>query len=134
MRCAGNRSTRCGEELDRAETLGLDGLVMHPGSFTTGTEADGLRLIAEALAEMLASRPGGQDADLLLEHTAGQGTNLGHRFEHLAAIIDMLGGSPRVGVCLDTCHLLRAGYDICSEEGYRRDVPSSSARSSASRD
>ena len=57
---------------------------------------------------------------LLLEHTAGQGTNLGHRFEHLAAIIDMLAGSPRVGVCLDTCHLLTAGYDICSEDGYRR--------------
>ena len=56
---------------------------------------------------------------MLLEHTAGQGTNLGHRFEHLAAIIDLLGGSPRVGVCLDTCHLLAAGYDICSEEGYR---------------
>ena len=55
---------------------------------------------------------------ILLEHTAGQGTNLGHRFEHLAAIIDLLGGSPRVGVCLDTCHLLAAGYDICSVEGY----------------
>jgi len=98
--------------------LGLDGLVMHPGSFTTGTEADGLRLIAEGLAEVLASRPDGHTR-LLLEQTAGQGTNLGHRFEHLAAIIDMLNGSPRVGVCLDTCHLLTAGYDICSEAGYR---------------
>jgi deoxyribonuclease IV len=106
------------EELDRAEMLGLYGLVMHPGSFTTGTEADGLRLIAEGLAETLASRPDGRTL-LLLEHTAGQGTNLGHRFEHLAAIIDMLGGAPRVGVCLDTCHLLSAGYDICSESGYR---------------
>jgi deoxyribonuclease-4 len=55
---------------------------------------------------------------VLLEHTAGQGTNLGHRFEHLAAILDRLGGSPRVGVCLDTCHLLTAGYDVCSEAGY----------------
>ena len=106
------------EELDRAEMLGLDGLVMHPGSFTTGTEADGLRLIAEGLAEILASRPDGRTL-LLLEQTAGQGTNLGHRFEHLAAIIGMLNGSPRVGVCLDTCHLLTAGYDICSGAGYR---------------
>jgi deoxyribonuclease-4 len=57
---------------------------------------------------------------ILLEHTAGQGTNLGHRFEHLAAILERLDGSPRVGVCLDTCHLLAAGYDLCSAEGYRQ--------------
>jgi deoxyribonuclease-4 len=106
------------EELDRAEMLGLDGLIMHPGSYTSGTEAGGLRLIADALADVLASRPE-MRTRLLLEHTAGQGTNLGHRFEHLAEIIDLLGGSPRVGVCLDTCHLLTAGYDVCSGEGYR---------------
>lgn len=105
------------DELDRAESLGLDGLVMHPGSYTAGTEAGGLRLIAEGLAEILGSRPD-MKTRILLEQTAGQGTNLGHRFEHLAAIIDMLGGSPRIGVCLDTCHLLTAGYDICSENGY----------------
>ena len=106
-----------GEELDRAEALGLDGLVMHPGSYTSGTEEDGLRLVADGLAALLDSRPNG-GAQILLEHTAGQGTNLGHRFEHLAAILERLGGTPRVGVCLDTCHLLTAGYDICSEEGY----------------
>ncbi len=107
-----------GEELDRAEWLGLDGLVMHPGSYTSGTEQGGLQLIADGLAVVLASRPAGT-ARILLEHTAGQGTNLGHRFEHLATIIDLLGGTPRVGVCLDTCHLLAAGYDIGSAEGYR---------------
>ncbi|HVL67795.1 MAG TPA: deoxyribonuclease IV [Vicinamibacterales bacterium] len=107
------------EELDRAEALGLDGLVMHPGSYTSGTEADGLRLIAEALQQLLADRPRAK-TKLLLEHTAGQGTNLGHRFEHLAEIIQRLRGSRRVGVCLDTCHLLAAGYDICSREGYER--------------
>jgi deoxyribonuclease IV len=107
-----------GEELDRAEALGLDGLVMHPGSYTSGTEAGGLALIADGLAEVLAARRSGR-ARLLLEQTAGQGTNLGHRFEHLAEIIDRLSGSPRVGVCLDTCHLLAAGYDIGSEDGYR---------------
>ena len=105
------------DELARAETLGLSGVVMHPGSFTSGTEHDGLRLIAEALAQLLRERPRGRTM-ILLEHTAGQGTNLGHRFEHLAEIIGRLRGSPRVGVCLDTCHLLAAGYDICSEEGY----------------
>jgi len=106
------------DELDRAEALGLDGLVMHPGSYTSGTEKGGLRLIGDGLAEILASRPDGRTR-ILLEHTAGQGTNLGHRFEHLAEIIDLLGGSPRLGVCLDTCHLLVAGYDICSEQGYQ---------------
>ena len=106
-----------GEELDRAELLGLDGLVMHPGSYTTGTEDEGLRLIGEAIAGLLAARPRARTR-LLLEHTAGQGTNLGHRFEHLAAILQHVGGSARVGVCLDTCHLLTAGYDLCTEEGY----------------
>jgi deoxyribonuclease-4 len=107
------------EELDRAEALGLDGLVMHPGSFTTGTEQDGLRLIADAIAGLLRARKPSRTM-ILLEHTAGQGTNLGHRFEHLAAIIERLDGSPRVGVCVDTCHLLTAGYDICTEAGYRQ--------------
>jgi deoxyribonuclease-4 len=108
-----------GEELDRAAALGLDGLVMHPGSFTSGTESDGLRLIAEALERLLSERPDGT-TQILLEHTAGQGTNLGHRFEHLAQIIERVGGTPRIGVCIDTCHLLAAGYDICSAQGYRQ--------------
>jgi deoxyribonuclease-4 len=108
-----------GEELDRAEALGLDALVMHPGAFTSGTEADGLRLIAAGIAVVLAERPAAR-VRLLLEHTAGQGTTLGHRFEHLAEIIERLEGTPRVGVCLDTCHLLSAGYDICSADGYEQ--------------
>ena len=107
------------EEYDRAAALGLSGLVMHPGAYTTGDEASGLRRIADGLARLLDARPDAAPR-ILLEHTAGQGTNLGHRFEHLAEIIERLAGSPRVGVCLDTCHLLAAGYDITSEEGYRR--------------
>jgi deoxyribonuclease IV len=110
------------EELDRAEALKLDGLVMHPGSFTSGTAQDGLRLIAEGLTRILSLRPR-SGPRILLEHTAGQGTNLGHRFEHLRTILDLLdaggAGSGRVGVCLDTCHLVAAGYDLGSDEGYR---------------
>ena len=106
------------DELDRAEVLGLDGLVMHPGSFTSGTERGGLQLIAEGLARIFEARPDARTR-ILLEHTAGQGTNLGHRFEHLAEIIERLNGSRRVGVCLDTCHLIAAGYDIRSEQGYQ---------------
>ena len=56
---------------------------------------------------------------VLLEHTAGQGRTVGHRFEHLAVILEHLDGSPRVGVCLDTCHLVASGYDIVTERGYR---------------
>ena len=56
---------------------------------------------------------------VLLEHTAGQGRTVGYRFEHLSAIIDRLDGSPRVGVCLDTCHLVASGYDIVTETGYQ---------------
>ena len=107
-----------GEELDRAEALGLDGLVMHPGSFTNGSEEQGLELIVDAIRLLLEQRPRARTT-VLLEHTAGQGTNLGHRFEHLAYIIDRLSGSPRVAICLDTCHLLTAGYDLCSDAGYR---------------
>lgn len=106
------------DELDRAEALGLLGVVIHPGTRTTGTEEEGLARIAEALREVFKRRPR-RKAMVLLEHTAGQGRTLGHRFEHLAAIIDRLDGSPRVGVCLDTCHLIASGYDIVSEAGYR---------------
>ena len=106
-----------GAELDRADALGLQGLVMHPGSYTTGSESAGLERIARAIGSLLRARPRAKPM-ILLEHTAGQGTNLGHRFEHLQKILEYLQGSPRVGVCLDTCHLLAAGYDICSEQGY----------------
>ena len=106
-----------GDEMDRAEALGLLGVVLHPGCYTHGTEADAPRLIAEALIEVLSDRPGGRTM-VLLEQTAGQGTSIGARFEHLAAILAEAHGDPRLGVCLDTCHLLAAGYDVCSPEGY----------------
>jgi deoxyribonuclease-4 len=105
------------DELDRAEALGLLGVVIHPGTCTAGPEDDGLRLIAETIRAAFAVRPQGR-AMVLLEHTAGQGRTLGYRFEHLAAILEHLDGSPRVGVCLDTCHLIASGYDIVSNAGY----------------
>jgi deoxyribonuclease-4 len=106
------------DELDRADALGLLGVVIHPGTCTAGTEADGLRLIAMAIRAAFKARRR-RRVMVLLEHTAGQGRTLGYRFEHLAAILDHLDGSPRVGVCLDTCHLVASGYDIVSEAGYR---------------
>jgi deoxyribonuclease-4 len=106
-----------GDELDRAEALGLFGVVLHPGCYTAGNEADGLALIAEALLELLGARRRGRTM-ILLEHTAGQGTSLGATFEQLASIIAKMNDHRRVGVCLDTCHLLASGYDVCSPEGY----------------
>jgi len=105
------------DELDRAHTVGLMGVVLHPGTCTAGTEDDGLRLIAAALRDIFKQQARRRTL-VLLEHTAGQGRSLGHRFEHLAAILDALDGSPRLGVCLDTCHLIASGYDIASEAGY----------------
>ncbi len=106
------------DELDRADALGLLGVVIHPGTCTAGTEEDALRLIAESIRAAFAARPRRRTM-VLLEHTAGQGRTVGHRFEHLATILEHLDGSPRVGVCLDTCHLIASGYDIVTEQGYR---------------
>ena len=109
-----------GEELDRAEALGLLGVVLHPGSYTTTTEEEGLARIADGIARVLGDRPE-QRTMLLLEHTAGQGTNLGYTFEQLGTIIAAIGPTGttrRLGVCLDTCHLLAAGYDLGSHTGY----------------
>jgi deoxyribonuclease-4 len=106
-----------GDEIDRAEALGLLGVVLHPGCYTVGSEADGLTLIADGLLELLRARRRGKTM-ILLEQTAGQGTALGATFEQLASIIARMNDHRRVGVCLDTCHLLAAGYDLCSPEGY----------------
>ena len=105
------------DELDRAEALGLLGVVIHPGTCTAGSDDDGLRLIAAGIRRALNARRR-RTAMVILEHTAGQGRALGYRFEHLAAIIDHLRGTPRVGVCLDTCHLVASGYDITTATGY----------------
>jgi deoxyribonuclease-4 len=111
------------DELDRARMLGLLGVVIHPGTCTGGTEDDGLRLIARAIREAFRARRRDKTM-VLLEHTAGQGRVLGWQFEQLAMILQHLDGSPRVGVCLDTCHLVASGYDIVSEAGYARTLAS----------
>ena len=106
------------DELDRAHALGLLGVVLHPGTCTSGTEDEALTLIADSIRGVFA-RQRRRRTMVLLEHTAGQGRTVGYRFDHLSAIIDRLDGSPRVGVCLDTCHLVASGYDIVTETGYQ---------------
>lgn len=106
------------DELDRAHSLGLLGVVIHPGTCTTGSEDDALRLIADAVRTAFRAAPRRRTM-VIFEHTAGQGRTLGYRFEHLARIIEHLYGSPRAGVCLDTCNLVASGYDITSAAWYR---------------
>ena len=102
------------EEMRRCELLGLDRLNFHPGSHLKRISEDGsLDRIAESI-NMALERSKGVTA--VLENTAGQGSNLGFRFEHLAYIIDKVEDKSRVGVCLDTCHTFAAGYDLRTKE------------------
>jgi len=102
------------EELLRCEALGIQTLVFHPGSHPSTRR--GLRLVAQALDEVHRALPG-LSTRVCLEVTAGQGNCLGHRLEHLEEILARVDAPGRVGVCLDTCHLFAAGYDLSSEAG-----------------
>lgn len=106
-----------GEELDRCETLGIPYLVAHPGSHVGSGEEAGIGRIAEGLDRVLGPR-GKHRVKVLLETTAGQGSSVGHRFEHLRGILDRLNEPARVGICVDTCHIFAAGYDIRTEKSY----------------
>ena len=112
------KSVAClAEELSRCAELGISQLVIHPGA---NAELDrGIRLIAEGCSEAMAAAKG-STVTILLESTAGQGVSIGHRFEHLAAILEKVKRPERFGVCLDTCHLYAAGYDLATRNGYRR--------------
>jgi deoxyribonuclease-4 len=108
------------DELGRCERLGIPALIFHPGSHDR--EDEGIRLVGEAMAQALGQVPG--KARLLVETTAGQGTCLGWRFEQLQAIREEVPGPARrrVGVCVDTCHVHSAGYDLETEDGYERTI------------
>jgi deoxyribonuclease-4 len=106
------------DELRRAELLGMPGVIVHPGSHMGRGEVEGLRLIAERIRRILDATDGLAGA-IYLETTAGQGTSLGWRFEHLAAILAAVDHPARLGVCLDTCHVFAAGYDIRTPENVK---------------
>ena len=104
------------EEMHRCELLGLDRLNFHPGSHLKKiSEEDCLKTIAESINIALNKTQG---VAAVLENTAGQGTNVGYRFEHLRTIIDLVDDKSRVGVCIDTQHAFAAGYDLLSDEGF----------------
>ncbi len=104
------------DEVQRCEQLGLDRLNFHPGSHLNKiSEEECLDRIAESMNETLKVT---NDVILVIENTAGQGSNLGFKFEHLAYLIDKSIDKARVGVCIDTCHMFTAGYDIRTRETY----------------
>jgi deoxyribonuclease IV len=106
------------DEMQRCEQLRIDRLNFHPGShLNLVSEEESLKIVAESINIALDKTKG---VTAVIENTAGQGTNLGYTFEHLAFIIDHVEDKERVGVCIDTCHAYTAGYEIKSEEGFNR--------------
>ena len=104
------------DEMQRCEQLGLDKLNFHPGShLNIISEEECLSRIAESVNIVLDKTKG---VTAVIENTAGQGTNMGHKFEQLRFIIDKVDDKSRVGICIDTCHAFTSGYNIKSQEGY----------------
>lgn len=108
-------------ELERAELLGLTYLVTHPGAHVGSGEEAGIARVAAAIDET-HRRCLGFKTMILLEATAGQGTTLGHRFEHLAGIIERVAEPKRLGVCIDTCHIFAAGYELATRKKYEATI------------
>jgi deoxyribonuclease-4 len=105
------------DEMQRCEQLGLDRLNFHPGShLKTISEEECLRRIAESINIVLDKTKG---VTAVIENTAGQGTNMGHKFEQLKFMIDKVEDKSRVGICIDTCHAYTSGYNIKTPEGFR---------------
>ncbi len=105
------------DEMERAEALGISYLVTHPGSHTGSGEEAGLARVIQGYEEVHA-RCAGFNVRVLIETTAGQGTALGHRFEHLAAILQRAACADRMDVCFDTCHVFAAGYALAEVSDY----------------
>jgi deoxyribonuclease-4 len=107
------------DELRRCAQVGIPWLVMHPGAHMGQGESKGIARVADAInraLERTADDP--EPAAVTIELTAGQGTNLGYRFEHVRDLIEGIEPKDRVAVCVDTCHVFAAGYDISTDEGY----------------
>ncbi len=106
-------------ELERSASLDIPYVVLHPGAHMESGEENGCLRIAETINEVFDRVPPGE-TKLLLETTAGQGTNIGYTFEQLALIIEHIKDKDRVGICFDTCHTFAAGYDIRTPEAYAK--------------
>ena len=118
----GSRKKSCealARELCRSHSLGLQYVILHPGSHKGTSEEEGIKRISESLQTVLSDASETRPM-LLLETTAGQGDHLGRRFEQIAAMIDRIREKSRVGVCLDTSHIFAAGYDIRTKAAYEK--------------
>ena len=106
------------DEVERCYQLGLKYLNFHPGSsLGKVSEEECLKIVAESVNEAISRT---KEVILVIENTAGQGNTVGYRFEHLARIIELVENKERIGVCLDTCHMFAAGYDIRTREAYEK--------------
>ena len=107
------------DELERCETLGIKHLNFHPGAHGGQGEEDGLKMVAESL-NIAHQKTAGFEVSSMIELTAGQGTNLGYKFEHIAKIIELVDNPERITACIDTAHIFAAGYNIKVESEYER--------------
>lgn len=107
------------EELEKCEALKIPFIVVHPGSYLDQGEENGIKKIVKSIDRLFKATKNYR-VKILLETTAGQGTNLGYKFEQLAQMLDMAHDPKRLGVCFDTCHSYAAGYDIRSKDGYKK--------------
>ena len=107
------------DELNRCELLGVAYLNFHPGAHVGLGETEGIKLIAESL-DIVHEQTKGYRVKSVIETTAGQGTAIGYRFEQIRSIIDAVEKKERMAVCVDTCHVFAAGYDITIEAGYEK--------------
>lgn len=106
------------EDLERCDLIGADYMVLHPGSYTTSSVEQGIERIAGLLNGVLVNYSG--KVTICLETMAGQGTEIGQSFTELKTILDLIANKAQMGVCLDTCHVFAAGYDVSSDEGIAR--------------
>ena len=107
------------DELERCELLGIPYLNFHPGAHLGAGEEDGIKLIAESI-NITHQKTKGFKVSSMLEVTAGQGSSIGYRFEHLRDIIDLVEEKERMSVCIDTAHIFAAGYDIKDQKNYKK--------------
>ena len=105
------------DELERCHLLEIPYLVLHPGAHVNARLATGIRRIIKGI-NTIYRRAAGVNTSLLLETTAGQGSSIGHRFEHLQEILDAVREPERLGICLDTCHVFAAGYSLSPQRDY----------------
>ncbi len=108
-------------ELARSSSLGIPYVVLHPGSHMGSGEHKGIKQIAKAINKIFSSTPVSKTR-LLIETCAGQGTGIGHTFEQIASILEKIDNTDKIGVCLDTCHIFAAGYDIRTRKAYNETI------------